>query len=575
MTRARRLRAGRGLAASLVATAALAVAPAASAADCPNEAVRAQQQSQHLPNCMAYEKVTPADKNGAAPGISEVIVADGNRLLFGMNSGVGDTQGFLTGNYRATRTDAGWTFNSMTPPFNRIPPVLVDSAEFAGWSSDLERVALGTRYPVSPNDRGQQANGTRILDVYIREEDGSFTWVVPDPSVPDTSTHPVTYAGGSPDLDRVVVATARPFDDRVGTTTAQHLYVWTRTGMNLATVLPNGTVPTAMSASGGRAVSADGRRIAFTTGSGADLRVYVRYNADDPASAYTREVAVGPNGEACDSGGSSQLAGLSPDGSKLLFSCRSAILPGAPAEGVYLRDLDGGPDAVRLVGAGAATPPYGSNADYSRIYVSGLGPAFGTVALIRDGVPEQAVPSTVASGTQTTIFRSDVSSDGEHLVIQSAWDFGLSGVDAGTGDDFQVYAFSARTGEFGCVSCRQDGAPTNGSGELRGSIGNVFSRNMITPLTDNGRVAFVTPVGLDPRDTNGLQDAYAWIDGRQVLLSSGRSGEPATAQGASRDGRSFFFSTGEAMVPDDRDGGAYDIYVAREGGGFLLPDSPV
>lgn len=545
-----------------VATLAGTAAPAALAADdCVNAAVRAQQSATHLPSCLAYERVSPADKNGAAPGTKLAITADGNRLLFGMNSAVGDATGFLTGNYRATRSADGWGLNSVTPPFNVLPPKLVDSAEFVGWSDDLDRVLLRTRYPVNANDTGRQSNGNGASDLYLREPDGSYTWVVPNPSVADNSTLDVTALATSTDLDRVVLSTARPFDSRVTTTNLQHVYVWSKTGgTKLATVLPNGDLPTELPTYNGvtptRAASADGRRIAFSTIDGGFSHLFVRFNADDAQTAVTREVAVGPNGEACQNYTSSPLHAISADGTKVVFECDAALLPGAPRGAAYIRDLDGGPAAVSLVGA--LGDDVLGNEDFSQVYFTS--PDKTRLLVLRDGVVETAVP---ASGT-AALSDLAISEDGNTVV------FGRVDANSFT----RLYTYSARTGDIACISCRADGGAVDGSSMLRGGISNAWSADPITPVSDDGRVIFSSSAALDPRDTNGMLDAYAWVDGRTVLLSSGRGGEPAVAHGMSRDGQSLVFGTSDALVGDDNDGGGYDIYMARQDGGFLLPDAP-
>src|ERR1035437_2410202 len=46
-------------------------AAGASAAACPNEAIRTEQGSGYLPNCRAYEMVSPVEKNGQEVEVPE------------------------------------------------------------------------------------------------------------------------------------------------------------------------------------------------------------------------------------------------------------------------------------------------------------------------------------------------------------------------------------------------------------------------------------------------------------------------------------------------------------------------
>jgi hypothetical protein len=559
-------------------------APAALAADdCPNAAVRAQQQSQHLPGCMAYEKVTPDDKGGELAGPT-MVRADGNGLLFTLNAGIEDAQSFTSARYRAMRSpDGRWTTNALMPAMDgpRLPSLHDGIDHPLAWTPDLSRVVIDTAYPIYPNDQGISNPGSNIGtdDIFIREPNGSFTWLAPDPSAGDSSTLHVAFVGASPDLERVVLTTARRWDPRVTGTNVQHAYVWTRNGTQLASVLPNGDVATSVGPA--KRASADGRRVAFSVGS----RAYVRFDADDPASAFTREVAVGPNGEVCAvpaGSGNTALRSLSPDGTKLTFFCAASTAPGTLPEGSYLRDLDAGPAAVRAI----PSADWVHATDDLTVGYGFEGGIHDERVVRYDGDQTETVATTVAPGTNPLggngfdEVRSMMSTDGEYFTFSTGNDLGLPGVDKGTLLQEQVYLYAAATGTLTCVSCRQDGRPTEGFGELRASTkvtggGGGGSIASVDAVSTRGTVTFTSTTALVPEDTNGRADAYAWVDGRAVLLSSGRGQQFSVAQGSTPDGSSFFFATADALVGDDHDGGAYDLYAARVNGGVLLPEPPV
>lgn len=557
-----------------------AAAPGALAADgCPNAAVRAQQNATHLPNCLAYERVSPAEKNGATPNL-EAVREDGDRVLFSMNSGVEDAQSFLLGKYRATRTAAGWATNALSPPLNRRYPRMNDSTDQVGWSKDLSRVVLSTSYPLNVNDTYESGGfGAASSDVYLREADGSFRWIVPNPSAVDASADPVTFVGASSDLDRIAIATSRDLLGRgAGWTSTGHVFVWTPNGTHLATVLPDGSLPTDLPEISGtntpaRYVSEDGRRIAFTTGMFSAARMYVRYDADDPARAVTREVAVGPNGEHCDE---AYMAGMSADGTKLMFGCSNSIVAGAPANSTYIRDLDGGPSAVRSLGMiGGSNQPRIVRAapDYSWFYASGTGGGDASNSIYLGGYDRPVeVAVRPQGGTALSARNVHVSPNGQYLVFDSPGEFGAN---RGTSNSIQVYRYARATGEVLCVSCRADGSPSTGDAQTDSPAGYAISAvSAQNVVSDAGSLIFVAASGLDARDTNGMNDAYAWIDGRQVLLSDGRVGEHSTSFGATPDGQSFFIGTPAAMVADDVDGDGYDIFQVRPGGGSLVAKAP-
>lgn len=99
----------------------LAVLPApAFAAGCPNEALRVGP-SAGLPDCRAYEQVTPVEKNGGIfePGLTGVG-ADGTPDLvmtsFATIAGLQDNFGTAGGVYSTVRTGSGWATSALPPP---------------------------------------------------------------------------------------------------------------------------------------------------------------------------------------------------------------------------------------------------------------------------------------------------------------------------------------------------------------------------------------------------------------------------------------------------------------------------
>jgi hypothetical protein len=85
-------------------------------------------------------------------------------------------------------------------------------------------------------------------------------------------------------------------------------------------------------------------------------------------------------------------------------------------------------------------------------------------------------------------------------------------------------------------------------------------------------VFFSTAEALVPDDVNGKRDAYQYdtATGALHLLSTGRSTSDSWFLDASADGRDAFFVTRERLVGWDVDT-VYDLYDARVGGGFPEP----
>jgi hypothetical protein len=121
MTRPFRIALIAGLA---VALAVALLAQSASAA-CPNEAIREEQGTTTLPECRAYEMVTPPYKEGFALLGKDALGANGERFIYENKADLAGSTGSgefsETGNiYLASRTASGWSNSPLNPPTERF-----------------------------------------------------------------------------------------------------------------------------------------------------------------------------------------------------------------------------------------------------------------------------------------------------------------------------------------------------------------------------------------------------------------------------------------------------------------------
>ena len=126
------------------------------------------------------------------------------------------------------------------------------------------------------------------------------------------------------------------------------------------------------------------------------------------------------------------------------------------------------------------------------------------------------------------------------------------------------------------MSCRPDGTPAQGDASLIDQTGTLAS-GFFTPrnISDDGsEVFFDTTDSLVPQDMNGQSDVYEWENGTIHLISLGSGAFGSEYVDNSADGSDVFIRTRDSLLPQDTDGGLYDVYDARVYGGFPTPATP-
>ena len=148
--------------------------PAVSQPACGNEAVRAEQHAQALPECRAWEMASPLDKNGGnitSEGSNVIAATDGSAVSFVSRAGFADTIGAgplgLT-QYVARRGGSGWTTHGISPIPNPGALQIFLGDEAGVFSPDLSKaVFFGEDLPGLTDDIPNLANiyqGNTITD---------------------------------------------------------------------------------------------------------------------------------------------------------------------------------------------------------------------------------------------------------------------------------------------------------------------------------------------------------------------------------------------------------------------------
>lgn len=591
-----------GLVVALSAACATAV-PAAVAAACPNEAVRVQQGSTDLPECRAYEKVSPQDKGEADVGgetwASLAISADDGRSFaysaLGRYPGV-TKSGALPSIYRATRTGEGWVNEGINPPYRAYPGGCGGcsaggyTSYIAALSPSLDQAIVATNAQLSP--------GASDGNNFYRQTNPGSNYQLLSPGVPSGADMFINngdytyYSGVSRDLSTVVFATNYPV-----TADAPAQTIFGGSGNLFASV--NGHVEyiskdeagdplpavgdfttTQRNAVSGpesqNTVSDDGSRIFFSTRSGG-AALYVRIDAGTPA-AHTQAIP----------GGIGPAYAASPTGSLVVYQSTN---------GISMYDLDA--DEVYTPEALSVGATFIAASDDARTvyFVSSVGqPGHplepGEQALYQwqhaaDSEHIRLVTTFLPGDTDTDSFLQyptvpgtqvrAVSPDGQELVFVA--DEEIPGFD--TNGKLQVFLFDAgdQTAPLSCISCPPQGLPDNdavlSAASHSPNPGSLYAQHFEARknLASNGEVFFQTADSLVREDVNGKVDVYVWHDGKAWLVSTGTGGDDARFVGASPDGANAFFVTRKRILPSDRDLYA-DLYVARVGGGFPGEDRP-
>ena len=186
----------------------------ASADSCPNAVFRTGP-SAALPDCRAYEMVSPPFKFGGVPA-STIDALDGSNLILSSLGGFGgtaDNSGAEGANYSVARTVSGWVSTPIDPPLSQFEGGVsrISQSEVLDVSRDFGRSLFGrvpkAASPVDPR-------------LYVREPGGSLVEVgpaVPPGAVatwaPSSNEKPhIEYLGASADLSHVFFS-----DQPVGT----------------------------------------------------------------------------------------------------------------------------------------------------------------------------------------------------------------------------------------------------------------------------------------------------------------------------------------------------------------------
>ena len=567
----------------------------AQALSCPleTEHLRLQQgYASTLPDCRAYEQVSPVDKNLAdARGGSQIVHSStsGERVTFFSIipfplQGVSGSDTYPV--YLSTRGREEWSTQGL------VPPALTGfyHSEVDGWTNDLTTVLVtfsGLPTPETPN-------------FYLYNSlTGENKLLAEGPTE-------IYLVDAASDDSRIL------FEDEArlrsngtvespGTPGVSNLYEWASGQVDLvaADASAGAEVESQISYYKQNAISENGLRIYFT-----NLPSQQIFLREQQSEQTEKTVEV--------SKGRAKWLAATPDGAKAFF-----------IEGGNLYRFDAATEPHDLAitgGAGEVLGTLGVSTDGTYAYFAATGvlagknaegrsPAEGSANIYlwhQGGHPEIVFVAQVDKfhdvndwtacekcsgeiGNSAEQKSSRVSSDGTTLLLSSTDK--LTPYENGSNGEkyFELYLYNASTEQIRCVSCNPNGSPAISDAYLvdnvlKGGQAQVPTMPFLTNnLSYNGnRVFFETEESLLPQDTDGQIDVYEWeregysscVDGNGngsggclYLISTGKSTSMSYFGDASAEGDDVFFFTRQSLVGQDRDYNV-DLYDARANGGI-------
>jgi hypothetical protein len=545
-----------------------------------------------LPDCRAYELVTPAETNARAPRGVGVLgpyfftreaSPAGDRLSFIVEGGIlpgGEGTGSLGGDsYLSKREVTGWTTSPAGPSGSEavspLPGGVSPDQGYSFWSTGSEGSAsVGgkdtayVRYPDGHSEligRGSLRDDPRAEGKLVTENGEHIIFLSPNFSEIGGSHKAVQLEADAPPEGTVAV------------------YDRTRDEVtHVISLLPEDKTPKAGEDALYVGSSLDGRGIAFSIGSA----LFLRFNNE-----ATFKI-----------GNDVTFAGIAEGGNFIFY-----------IEGGKLLRFDAVSEEIIEFNATGTAIPVNVSADGSTAYL------VSTAVLTSEPNPNDAE----AKAGQQNLYRSQ---EGTISFVGTVTEEDVTGGKTGIGlglwaphvvsygeaaedpsrsthggeillfesranltsydsqGNTEVYRFDSGANELTCLSCNPTGLPGPGGATLQSRAVELGDPRPLGPFasvtnlsTSGDRAFFQSTEPLVATDTDGLQDVYEWeAQGAGsctragdciYLISSGQSSRINYLYAVSDSGDDVFFRSSDLLVPADLEETA-SIYDARVDGGF-------
>jgi hypothetical protein len=549
--------------------------------------------SLHLPDCRAYEQVTPVNKEGAQELFQYAFTMNGNARVgedgeHVMHDALLTHYGSDAGPYVFSRTPAGWRLTATSPRVeagvNRYLPRVFDpnltQFGFESTWQTAENCALCAS-PTAEFRAGPVGGPYVTVATVTRKQGGGGGWVA-----------------SSEDFGHLFLQ----IEDHVllgsstGTTSGSDLYEYAEGGLRQVNVLSAGGKIGSCGATiaegfaeqkeGHRqAVSADGSRVFFEAVPGSECsaakHLYVRIGHSE-----TRDL------------GAYRFGTANAQGTLLLLQGQGG--------GVVLYDVEA--KSAKPIPVNGNVHPVVSE-QFTAIYFSSSEQLTAEAPVVPEGGAVDLYRYDIASGVLRYLVQvkgsksQEPSPDGRYDYFLAA---GVTELPAGVGgEEGQLFRVDSVDSSVECVSCASPSDPEPKLGINNEDGAKINASPGVYESGDGSYAFFVTPAALVPGDQNGevsaehancvegcpehpggspSNDVYEWrapgvdgcarLAGCVSLITPGTDGYLVALLGSAHEGRDVFFTTHSSLLPQDNDH-AGDIYDARIGGGFPAAVVPV